>query len=155
MSSIEKLLEDTLITDFRLDSVLAQQLIRNHDYDGVLAGDDTLFQNEALSVIVVSANDQGEFKIGSGIKKVGVDVMIKANGEADGFTGALLDDLCNRVRTRMQPSPTVQAQGIESHLSTPSLQIFGITQTENTDRSQSGFERMRTVRATIIAVQLA
>ncbi len=155
MSSIEKLLEDALIADFKLDGTLAGQLIRNHDYDRTLAGDDTLLEQEALSVIVVTANDQGEFKIGSGIKKLQVDVLIRANGEADGFTGELLDDLCNRVRTRMQPSPTVQAQGIEAHLSTPSIQIFGITQTENTDRSQSGFERMRTVRATIIAAQLA
>lgn len=155
MSSIERLVEDTLITDFRLDDTLAQQLIRNHDYDGAVAGDDTLLQNEALSVIVVTANDQGEFKMGSGIKQMGVEVLIRANGEADGFTGELLDDLCNRVRTRMQPSPTVQSAGREAHFSTPALHIFGITQRENTDRSQSGFERMRTVRATIIAAQLA
>lgn len=153
--SIEKLLEDVLISDFRQDAVLAGQLIRNHDYDRALAGDDTLLEQEALSVIVVSANDQGEFKIGSGIKQLGVDVKIRVNAEADGFTGDLLDDLCDRVRTRMQPSPTVAAPGIEPHLSTPSLRIFGIVQRDNTDRSESGFERMRTVRATIIAAQLA
>ncbi len=153
--SIEKLIEDTLITDFRRDSVLAEQLIRNHDYDGVLAGDNTLLENEALSVIVVTANDQGEFKMGSGIRQLGVDVKIKANGEADGFTGELLDDLCNRVRFRLQPSPTVPASSRESFLSNGSLQIYGIVQTENTDRSEAGFERMRTVRATIIAAQLS
>ncbi len=153
--SIEKLLEDTLIADFRLDATLAGQLIRNHDYDRTLAGDDTLLEQEALSVIVVTANDRGEFKIGSGIKQLGVEVLIRVNAEADGFTGELLDDLCNRVRTRMQPSPTVQAPGREAHFSTPALKIFGTTQTDNTDRTESGFERMRTVRATIIAAQLA
>jgi hypothetical protein len=153
--SIEKLLEDTLINDFKLDAVLAQQTIRNHDYPLTLAGDETLLQQEVLAVIVVTANDRGEFKIGSGIHGLGVEVKIQVNAEADGFTGTLLDDLCDRIRLRMQPSPTVSAPGREAHFSTPSLKIFGITQQENTDRTESGFERMRTVRATIIAAQLA
>ncbi len=153
--SIEKLLEDTLITDFRLDAVLAQQTIRNHDYPLTLAGDETLLQQEVLAVIVVTANDRGEFRIGSGIHGLDVAIEIRVNAEADGFSGTLLDDLCDRVRLRMQPSPTVSAPGREAHFSTSSIKILGITQQQNTDRTESGFERMRTVRASFVAIQLA
>ncbi len=153
--TIEKLIEDALITDFKLDSVLAAQLIRNHDYDGAIAGDDQLTDQEALSVIVVTALDQGDFQIGSGIRKVNVEVLIRANGEVDGFTGEVLEDLAGRVAMRIQPSPTVSAPGRESHLSTSQVLILGLTNNSPTDRTETGLERQRTIRTEIIAAQLA
>ena len=153
--SIEGLLEDTLITDFKRDPVLQLQTIRKHDYGGAVAGDDQLTEPESTSVIVVTATDRGEFKMGSGIRNLNLEVQIRVNGDADSFNGTLLDDLTDRVRSRLMPSPTAAVPFREAFLSNGSLKIYGITNQELTQRTQEGFERIRTVPATFIAAQIA
>src|SRR5215468_6082121 len=116
--TLESLLEDSVIADLQRDSTLAQQVIRKHDYGGSITGDDQLTQQEGTSVIVVTATDRGEFKMGCGIRNVAMEVQIRVNGTADSFNGTLLDDLTDRVRFRLMPSPTVNANGRENVFST-------------------------------------
>lgn len=154
--SIEGLLEDVLIADFQRDEVLSQQTIRKHDYGGAIGGDDNLLDQEETSVIVVTAIDRGEFKMGSGIRNLAVEVQIRVNGEADSFNGTLLDNLTERARLRMMPSPTAYgAFGRENVFSQSGLKIFGITNGDVTQRIESGLERIRIVPATFIASQAA
>jgi len=154
--SIEGLLEDSIIADLRRDPILQQQLIHRHDYAGAIGGDNQPLDAEASSVIVVTAIDRGEFKMGSGIRNLGVEIQIRVNGEADNFNGTLLDTLTEKVRLRMMPSPTVS--GIipfrESLFSTGNIRILGITNQDVTQRTESGLERIRTVPATFIAAQV-
>ncbi len=154
--SIESLLEDSIIADFQRDPVLQQQLIHKHDYGGAIGGDNQPMDLEAASVIIVTAIDRGEFKMGSGIRNLGVEVRIRVNGEADNFDGTLLDGLTETVRFRLMPSPNVSGaiSGREGTFSTAHLQIYGITQGDATQRIEQGLERIRTVPATFIAAQV-
>ncbi len=154
--SIESLLEDSIISDFQRDPVLQVQTIRKHDYGGAIGGDDQPTQNEATSVIVVTAIDRGEFKMGSGIRHLGVEVQIRVNGEADNFDGTLLDTLTETVRFLLMPSPNVWGaiSGREIPFSSDHLKIYGITTTDATQRTEQGLERIRTVPATFIAAQV-
>jgi hypothetical protein len=155
--SIEGLLEDSIIADLQRDPDLQHQTIRKHDYGGAIAGDDQLTEPESESVIVVTATDRGEFKMGSGIRNLNVEVQIRVNGDADNFNGTLLDSLTEKVRLRLMPSPF--ASGVtpfrEAFLSNGSLKIYGITNQDATQRTESGFERIRTVPATFIAAQIS
>ncbi len=154
--SIEGLLEDSIIADFERDPVLQVQTIRKHDYGGMIGGDDQPTQPEATSVIVVTATDRGEFKMGSGIRNLSVEVQIRVNGEADNFDGTLLDTLTEVVRFRLMPSPNVwgAVSGREITFSSEHLKIFGITTTDVTQRTEQGLERIRTVPATFIAARV-
>jgi hypothetical protein len=153
--SIESLLEDSIIADFMRDPLLQTQTIRKHDYGGEIGGDDLPLSEEVNSVIIVTAIDRGEFKMGSGIRNLAVEVKIRVNGEADNFDGTLLDNLTDVVRFRLMPSPTVAGaiSGREGTFSTPHLRIYGITQGEITQRTDQRLERIRTVPATFIAAQ--
>ncbi len=153
--SIEGLLEDSIIADFMRDPLLQTQTIRKHDYAGAIGGDDFPLSEEVTSVIIITATDRGEFKMGSGIRNVSVEVRIRVNGEADNFDGTLLDNLTDVVRFRLMPSPTVSGaiSGREGTFSTPRLRIYGITQGEITQRVDQGLERIRTVPATFITAQ--
>ena len=155
--SIEGLLEDSIIADFQRDPTLQLQTIRKHDYGEAVAGDQNPLDLEVQSVIIVTATDRGEFKMGSGIRNLNVEVQIRVNGTADSFAGTLLDNLTDLVRSRLMPSPTVDGaiSGREIPFSTPNLKIFGITQGEITQRTEVGLERIRTVPATFIAAQIA
>jgi len=154
--SIEGLLEDSIIADLQRDSVLQQQEIHKHDYGGAIGGDNQLTEPQATSVIVVTAIDRGEFKMGSGIRNLSVEVQIRVNGEADNFDGTLLDTLTEKVRLRLMPSPF--AAGVipfrESFLSNGSLKIYGITNQDVTTRVEQGLERIRIVPAVFIAAQI-
>lgn len=154
--SIEGLLEDSIIADFQRDLVLSGQPIRKHDYGGAIGGDNQFTDPEATSVIVVTAIDRGEFKMGSGIRSLSVEVQIRVNGEADGFNGTLLDDLTERVRFRLMPSPTVfgALSGREATFSNGSIRVYGITNGDVTQRIESGLERIRIIPATFIAAQI-
>ncbi len=152
--SIESLLEDSVIADFQRDPLLQTQTIRKHDYGGEIGGDDQALDAEATSVIVVTATDRGEFKMGSGIRNLNVEVQIRVNGEADDFNGTLLDDLTEAVRYRLTPSSSVS--GVlpgqrEAIFSGPHLNVFGITNGDITQRIESGLERIRIVPAGFIA----
>ncbi len=153
--SIESLLEDSIIADFNRDPVLQTQTIRKHDYGGAIGGDNLPLQPEATSVIVVTAMDRGEFKMGSGIRNLGVEVQIRVNGEADNFDGTLLDNLTEAVRFRLMPSPNVWGaiNGREIAFSSEHLKIYGITNQDSTTRTEQGLERIRTIPATFIAAQ--
>ncbi len=155
--SIESLLEDSIIADFNRDPVLQTQTIRKHDYGGAIGGDDQPTQPESTSVIVVTATDRGEFKMGSGIRHLSVEVQIRVNGESDNFNGTLLDDLTDAVRFRLMPSPTVYGtiSARENTLSVNGLRIFGITNQDATQRTEQGLERIRTVPATFIAAKIS
>ena len=155
--SIESLLEDSIIADLQRDPVLQQQLIHKHDYGGALGGDNQPTDVEADSVIVVTATDRGEFKMGSGIRNLSVEVQIRVNGEADNFNGTLLDDLTQRIRFRLMPSPTVAGavSGRENPFSINGIKVFGIINSDVTQRIESGLERIRMVPATFIAAQVA
>ncbi len=152
--SIESLLEDSVIADFQRDPLLQTQTIRKHDYGGAIGGDDLPLSEEDTSVIVVTATDRGEFKMGSGIRNMNVEVQIRVNGEADDFNGTLLDDLTEAVRYRLTPSSSVS--GVlpgqrEAIFSGPHLNVFGITNGDITQRIESGLERIRIVPAGFIA----
>ena len=153
--SIEGLLEDSIIADFARDPLLQQQLIHKHDYAGAIGGDNQATDVESSSVIVVTATDRGEFKMGSGIRNLAIEVQIRVNGEADNFNGTLLDTITDAVRLRLMPSPTVA--GVipfrETFLSNGSLRILGIMNGDTTPRTEQGLERIRTVPATFIAAQ--
>jgi hypothetical protein len=155
--SIESLVEDTIIADFQRDGTLAQHQIRKHDYGGAIGGDNQPLDQEATSVIVVTAVDRGEFKMGSGVRNVAVEVQIRVNGEADNFDGTLLDTLTELVRLRLMPSPTVS--GVipfrETFLSNGSLKVYGITNPDITQRIEVGLERIRIVPATFVVSQLS
>jgi hypothetical protein len=155
--SIESLLEDSIIADFQRDPTLQQQLIHKHDYGGAIGGDNQATDQEATSVIIVTATDRGEFKFGSGIRIVAVEVKIRVNGDADNFDGTLLDTLTASVRSRFTPSPTVYGvlNGRESIFSMNGIQVFGITNNEVTQRVEAGFERIRIVPATFIVSQVS
>lgn len=152
--SIESLLEDSVIADFQRDPLLQTQTIRKHDYGDAIAGDNQLLDPESTSVIVVTATDRGEFKMGSGIRNLNVEVQIRVNGEADNFNGTLLDDLTESVRFRLTPSPfasgVLQGQR-EAIFSGPHLNVLGITNGDITQRIESGLERIRIVPAGFIA----
>ncbi len=154
--SIESLLEDSIISDFNRDPVLQAQTIRKHDYGGMIGGDDQPTQPEATSVIVVTAIDRGEFKMGSGIRNLSVEVQIRVNGEADNFDGTLLDNLTESIRFRLMPSPNVWGaiNGREVPFSSDHLKIYGITNQDTTARTEQGLERIRVVPATFIAAQV-
>lgn len=151
--SIESLLEDSVIADFRRDPLLQTQLIHKHDYGGAIGGDNQPLDTEATSVIVVTATDRGEFKMGSGIRALSLEVQIRVNGEADNFDGTLLDNLTDAVRFRLMPSPTASGaiSGREGVFSGPNLRIFGITTTDQTPRVEQGLEHIRIIPATFIA----
>ncbi len=153
--SIESLLEDSIIADFMRDPLLQTQTIRKHDYGGSIGGEEPPLNPEVFSVIIVSAIDRGEFKMGSGIRNLSVEVKIRVNGEADNFNGTLLDNLTDTVRFRLMPSVTVAGaiSGREITFSTPHLRIYGIMQGDVTQRVEQGLERIRTVPATFIAAQ--
>lgn len=155
--SIEGKLEDSIISDLQRDPVLALQTIRKHDYGQAIGGDQNPIDPEVPSVLVVTATDRGEFKMGSGIKNLQVEVQIRVNGEADGFNGTLLDDLTDRVRFRLMPSPFMSGaiSGRENVFSQNGIKVFGITQGEITQRTESGLERIRTVPAIFIASQIS
>lgn len=153
--SIEGQLEDSIISDFARDPLLSIQTIRKHDYGQAIAGDQNPQDPEVPAVIVVTATDRGEFKMGSGIKSLSVEVQIRVNGTADGFNGTLLDTLTDKVRFRLMPTASITVVGRENIFSTPNLKIFGITQAEVTQRIESGLERIRTVPAIFIAAQVA
>lgn len=153
--SIEGRLENAIIADLQRDPVLQAQPIRNHDYPGAIAGDNQYTDPENPSVIIVTATDRGEFKMGSGIKNLNVEVQIRVNGAADNFGGTLLDDLTDRVRFRLMPSPAVTAIGRENTFSQNGLKVFGITTGEITQRTESGLERIRMVPATFIVAQVS
>lgn len=154
--SIEGLVEDAIIADFRMDPTLQTQAIRKHDYGGAIGGDNQFTDQEDTSVITVTATDRGEFKMGSGIRNIGVEVQIRVNGEADNFNGTLLDDLTDKVRFRLMPSPTASGaiSGRENIFSQGGIKVFGITQGDITQRIDSGLERIRMVPATFIASQV-
>lgn len=153
--SIESSLEDSIIADFQRDPLLGQQLIHKHDYGGAIGGDNQPTDQEATAVIVVTAIDRGEFKMGSGIRNVSVEVQIRVNGEADNFSGTLLDDLASAVKFRLMPSPFVSGAitGRENTFSVNGLKVFGITNNEVTQRIESGLERIRIIPSTFIASQ--
>ena len=155
--SIEGAVEDSIIADFQRDATLQTQPIRKHDYGGAIGGDNQFTDQESPSVIVVSATDRGEMKMGSGIRNIGVEVQIRVNGQADNFNGTLLDDLTDKVRFRLMPSPNVGAPGSgrENIFSVGGIKVFGITQGQITQRIDSGLERIRSVAATFIASQIA
>lgn len=155
--SIESLLEDAIITDFKRDGTLASQTIRKHDYGGALAGDNLLTDPEATSVMVVTAIDRGEFKMGSGIRNLSVEVQIRVNGDADNFNGTLLDNLAEIVLFRLMSSPTVSGaiSGREGAFSLNGLKVFGIINGDVTQRTESGLERIRTVPATFYASKVS
>src|SRR5215468_9628371 len=133
--SVEGLLEDSIIADLQRDPTLAMQPIRKHDYGGAIGGDDQFTNQESPSVIVVTATDRGEIKMGSGIHTLTVEVQIRVNGQADGFNGTLLDNLADLVRFRLMPSPMMAgAVGRENVFSNSNLKIFGITASETTQR---------------------
>lgn len=154
--TIESAVEDAIIADFQRDPLLSQQTIRKHDYGEATAGDQNPLDLEVPSVIVVTGTDRGEFKMGSGIRSIGVEVQIRVNGQADGFTGTLLDQLTEAVRSRLMPSPTISGaiSGRENIFSQNGLKILGIAQSDITQRTESGLERIRTVPATFIASQV-
>ena len=155
--SIESAVEDSIIADFQRDPTLSQQTIRKHDYGQAIAGDQNPLDLEDTSVIVVTATDRGEFKMGSGIRSIGVEIQIRVNGTADNFNGTLLDDLTDKVRLRLMPSPTVgiSGNGRENIFSSNGVKVFGITQGDITQRIESGLERIRTVSAGFVASQIA
>ncbi len=153
--SIEGLLEDSIIADFMRDPLLQTQTIRKHDYGGAIGGDNQPLDAEVTSVIIVTATDRGEFKMGSGIRNLSLEVKIRVNGEADNFDGTLLDNLTDVVRFRLMPSVTVAGaiSGREITFSTSNLRIYGIMQGDVTQRVEQDLERIRTVPATFIAAQ--
>ena len=155
--SIESSVEDSIIADFQRDPTLSQITIRKHDYGEAIAGDQNPLDLEVTSVIVVTAIDRGEFKMGSGIRNIQVEVQIRVNGTADNFGGTLLDNLTDKVRSRLMPSPTVgiNGSGRENIFSSNGIKVFGITQGEITQRTETGLERIRTVPAVFIAAQVS
>jgi hypothetical protein len=104
----------------------------------------------------VTAIDRGEFKMGSGIRNLAVEVKIRVNGEADNWDGTLLDGLTETVRFRLMPSPNVWGaiNSREVPFSSEHLKIYGITNQDATTRTEQGLERIRTVPATFIAAQI-
>src|SRR5438445_5929852 len=118
--TIETLTENAVIADLQRDSVLAAQTIRSRDYSGDLVAD------EQTSVLVVTATDNGDFKIGSGIRKLGVTVEIRVNCAAQ--DPAVLDQLSEIVNDRLLPSDNLAfIAGREFAFTTAKLQVFGIT----------------------------
>jgi hypothetical protein len=99
--TIETLTENSVIADLQRDATLAAQVIRNHDYSGDIVPD------ESTSVIVVTASDQGDFKIGSGIRNVRVEVEVRVNTAAQ--NPSVLDQLCDLVSGRLQPTMNMPA----------------------------------------------
>lgn len=154
--SIESLLEDSVIADFMRDPLLQTQTIRKHDYGGAIAGDDQLLDPEVPSVIVVTATDRGEFRMGSGIRNLNVEVQIRVNGTADNFDGTLLDNLTEAARARLQPKSNAfgALSGREALFSGPKLNVLGILNGDITQRIESGLERIRIVPATFYAAQV-
>lgn len=146
--TIETLTENSVIADLQRDPVLAAQTIRSRDYSGDLAAD------EQTSVLVVTAIDNGDFKIGSGIRKLGVTVEIRVNCGAQ--DPVVLDQLSEIVNDRLQPSDNLAAIGVgrEFAFTTAKLTVLGILSTEPTARKDSGFERIRTIARTFIASQI-
>src|SRR5262249_40574355 len=134
----------------------AARPIHKHDYGGGIGGDNLDTDAEARAVIIVTAIDRGEFKMGSGIRNLAVEIQIRVNGEADQFTGDLLDNLTEKVRLRMMPSPFVSGVNPfrEQIFSNGSLKVYGITNQDMTLRTESGLERIRTVPATFICAQV-
>jgi hypothetical protein len=145
--TIETLTENSIIADLQRDATLAAQTIRNHDYSGDLAPD------ESTSVIVVTATDQGDFKIGSGIRNVRVEVEVRVNTAAQ--DPSVLDQLCDLINGRLQPSDNLPGlpNGREFIFGNANLLIFGILSGQPTVRTESGFERRRTIARTFIAAQ--
>lgn len=156
--TLETLVENAIIADFRGDALLNNYPIRNHDYGGTKTGDDLPTEQEAYQTITVTARDRGDHQVyGCGIRNVGIEVEIRVNGEADNFNGTLLDSLAEKVRDRLQPSVPLGfiTQGREISFSNSFVKVFAIEQNDLTPRVDSGFERIRTVTATFIAAQLA
>src|SRR3954470_6912113 len=111
--SLENLTEEAVIADFKLDADLTIYQIHAHDYGGNKADDDSQGSEEARAVLTVTAKDNGEFKLGSGIHKVSVEVEVRFNGAADNFTFSLLNKISEKVSDRLQPSshiPTLMGQ---------------------------------------------
>lgn len=153
--TLERLVENSIISDLSQVPALAPYPIRNYDYIGQKAGDNFMGADESQVVLTVSAKDNGEFKVGSGIRKVGVEVEVRVNVAAENSDGTLLDQLSEAVQTRLQPTPNVfGASGREYIFNTPSLKVFGITSAEPTQRTISNLERIRTVARTFIASKI-
>lgn len=153
--SIESALEDSIIADFMRDPIVSAQIIRKHDYGLAIAGDQNPQDPEAPAVIIVTGMDRGEYKMGSGIRRMGVEVEVRVNGQADGFNGTLLDQLASAIKFRLMATPNVQATGRENTFSQNGIKVFGIMNGEPTQRTESGLERIRTVSVEFIASQVA
>lgn len=152
--TLETLVENAIIADLLTVALLAQYPVRNRDYAGAKAGNDTFGEEEASAVITVTAKDNGEFKIGSGIKKVGVEVEVRVNAAIEGQE-LLPDQLSEQVDLRLQVSPAVaNGLGREFVFSTPSLKVYGILSGATT-RTDEGLERIRVIVRTFIAAKLA
>lgn len=153
--SIESALEDSVISDFMRDPVLSPQVIRKHDYGQAIAGDQNPQDPEAPAVIIVTGTDRGEYKMGSGIRRMGMEIEVRVNGQADGFNGTLLDQLASAIKFRLMASPFVTATGRENTFSQNGIKVFGVLNGEQTQRTESGLERIRTVSVEFIASQVA
>ncbi len=135
------LLEQTIIEDFKMDALLS-------------------VTEESKATISVSATDGGDFKTGSGIRKVLVQVEVRFNGAADDNAFTLLRDISEKVSDRLQPSANVAfaggkaISGRESAYSNDSVKTFGILSGEPTQRTDAGLERIRVIARTFIAAQL-
>ncbi len=155
------LLEQTIIADFKLDASLASYPLHRHDYGGAKSDDDQTGTEEAKATISVTARDNGEFKTGSGIRKVGVEVEVRFNGAEDDNAFTLLRDISEKVSDRLQPSSNVafaggkQISGRESAYSNDSVKTFGILAVDATQRIDAKMERVRVIARTFIASQLA
>ncbi len=154
--SIEDLLELAIIEDFKLDTDLSLYPLHRHDHGGSKTDDDIAGQEEAKAVLTVTAKDQGDFKAGTGIKKLLVEVECRFNGAADGFALTLLRDIAEKVGDRMQPSTTLDgAAGREDAFTTDLIRTYGILASEAIPRENSQLERTRVIARTFIAAQLA
>lgn len=146
-------IEQAVINDLSRDDRIAQFNPRPHDYPGSKSGDTPPTAEPQKLTITVSAREISEF-FGTGIKRVGVQVELRASKAADSAIGNLLDEIESAVSARLQPSYTAPlpggATGRENAFSGAQHKVFGIT-AEGLTRTESGLERVRVVNRTFIA----
>jgi hypothetical protein len=165
--TIIKLLETSIIADLVLDSIIAPYAPKRREQAGRVGGDDPgpgeapPAEDPNPVTISVSAEDQGEFYAGSGIKKMQVTVEARANLKADGITEAIFDTLCEKIEDRLPTqvrTPAFQERQaglapLDQRLSNSSMKVYGCI-SGAVGRGERGFIRVRKIVRTIIAAQL-
>lgn len=152
--SIGSILEGLVIADLSADVFIGQYAIHPHDYTLQKSGD---AEAEQPFVIAVTALDHGDWDrvIGSGIRKIQLEVEINANVQAEDYA-EILDELEGRISGRLQPSTTiVGVTGREDAFSDFSLKTYGILSTQETLRHDIDLTRQRVVQRLFCCVQLA